>query len=101
MANITVTIHTYFEDGYYRNNIVNMEIPDKAAEIIREAWTAPEGPMRQGIAIKADWLSNNQSADATLHNSNGTVAGIHGMGVANIVENETITRRLEDDEDDD
>lgn len=110
MAKIVTTIRTYFEDGYYRNNDVELEIPDEAAEIIRKAWTAKDGPLRQNIAIRAKYLSKNQSANALLFLTGEATmvgmdcfetpaAGMTGMRMEDSVNDETITRRFDDDED--
>ena len=76
-AVIKVTVKTFFQDGEYRNNVVELEIPQKAADIIREAWTANEMP--QGQSCNAKYLATNQNASVALEVGEEVVAGINGM----------------------
>lgn len=100
MAVIQTTVRTFFEDGRYRNNTVSIEIPDEAAEIIRKAWC--ENGV--GKSVNALWLSKNQNADALLFmnsEDDEATAGIYGMCAKYTVDNEIITRKFTDDDEDD
>lgn len=78
MATIQVTISTYFDKYGYRNNTVLMEIPEDAAELIKEAWLHSKD-MNQSEVIKAKYLATNQNAKAYLIIDGITIAGIIGM----------------------
>lgn len=67
----------FLQDGEYRNNVVELEIPQKAADIIREAWTCNEMP--QGQSCNAKYLATNQNASVALEVDEEVVAGINGM----------------------
>ena len=38
MAKLVTVVRTYFQSGNYRNNTIEIEIPDEAAELIKEYW---------------------------------------------------------------
>ena len=38
MAKLVTAVQTYFSDGTYRNNQVEMQIPNEAAEITKKYW---------------------------------------------------------------
>lgn len=76
-AVIKVNVRTFFQDGEYRNNVVELEIPHKAADIIREAWTSNVMPQCQ--CCNAKYLATNQNASVALEIDEEVVAGINGM----------------------
>lgn len=44
-AKLITTIRTFFEDGTYRNNSVELTIPEEAARLIVEAWELKGGAL--------------------------------------------------------
>jgi hypothetical protein len=43
MAKLVTVVRTYFKSGNYRNNTIEIDIPDEAAELIKEHWTENSG----------------------------------------------------------
>ena len=70
---IRVTISTYFDNGKYRNNIVEIPIPFEAAKAMQES--------NYEISQKAvaKYLANNQVASFKLIVNGQCVGGIQGM----------------------
>lgn len=98
MATIQTIVRTFFSDGTYRNNTIECQIPDEAAEIIRKAWTNHKHPMSQSNGITAHWLAKNQSAHAYLKINDKTVAGISNMIDVN-TQSDKFTYEKSDEED--
>lgn len=95
-AVIRTIVRTTFANGNYRNNAVELEIPAEAAEIIKKAWTS-EGPLAQRHAIKAKWLAENQTADATLVIDGKVEAGFTYMTSVEKVKGEHFLHEVEED----
>lgn len=68
-----VTIH----NGKMIKNIINLQIPQEAAEIINKAWHTEELPQRK--VITANNLLGNQIAHCDLAIGNEVVAGMCNM----------------------
>lgn len=99
MATLATVVRTYFEDGTYRNNRVEMQIPDEAAEIIRKYWNEVD----VSKAVQAQYLALNQVATAELSRGEQCLGGITNMWVADMVEDEIFEHSCfkSDEEDED
>ena len=99
MAKLVTVVQTYFMDDYtYRNNRVEIQIPDEAAELIRKFWN------EKGIhnCATAKYLASNQCAIADLFQDEKLLGGISEMLCdEEKVENEIFEHRFADDEEDD
>lgn len=62
MAKLVTVVQTYFSDCTYRNNRVEMQIPNEAAEIIKKYWQ--EKQIHK--CTKAKYLAHNQAATVEL-----------------------------------
>ena len=96
MAKLVTVVQTYFDDGRYRNNRVEIEIPDEASELIRKFWN------EKGVhkCVKAKFLASNQIATAELSKDETILGGINGMYAEETDETEVFRHRFIDDEDD-
>ena len=96
MARIITVVQTYFSDGTYRNNTVELQIPQKAADIIEEYWK------KQGIhkCTTGKYLASNQRACAYLKQDETLICGINGMCDTERDENEVFKHSFKDDEED-
>ena len=70
-AKIQVTVKTYFKDGHFRNNRVELTIPEEAAKMISNAWST--------LSKESSFLAKNQSADCFVEVGGEVVAGISQM----------------------
>lgn len=72
-SKIRVTISTYFDNGKYRNNVVEIPIPFEAAKVMQEK--------NHEISRKAvaKYLANNQVASFEIIVNDQCVGGIRGM----------------------
>ena len=72
-SKIRVTISTYFDNGKYRNNVVEIPIPFEAAKAMQES--------NHEISRKAvaKYLASNQCASFELIVNDQCVGGITGM----------------------
>lgn len=97
MAKLITVVQTYFKDGTYRNNTVELQIPQDAAKLIEEYWK------KQGIhkLVTAKYLASNQSACAYLKQDETLICGINGMCADETDENEVFEHSFKDDEEDD
>lgn len=97
MAKLVTVVQTYFSDGTYRNNLVEMQIPNEAAEIIKKYWN------EKGVhnCVKAKFLASNQSAIAELFQDETFLNGINRMYTEETDENEVFKHSFKDDEEDD
>jgi hypothetical protein len=97
MAKLVTVVQTYFSDGTYRNNRVEIQIPDEAGELIRKFWN------EKGVhnCVKAKFLASNQSATAELFQDETILGGINGMYTEETDENEVFEHSFKDDEEDD
>lgn len=97
MAKLVTVVQTYFSDGTYRNNRVEMQIPNEAAEIIKKYWQ--EKQIHK--CTKAKYLASNQSATVDLFDDEENL--LYGMrNITAIMQNleETFEHSFVDDEDD-
>lgn len=78
-AKLITTIRTFFGDGSYRNNAVELTIPEEAARIIVDAWELKGGALPVHESCRALYLAQNQNADVILEIDGEGVAGIRGM----------------------
>lgn len=97
MAKLVTVVQTYFSDGTYRNNQVEIEIPIEAAGLIAEYWN------KKGIynCAKAKFLANNQSANVELFQDKTLLDELNGMNKNLTISNETFEHSFVDDEEDD
>ena len=78
MAKLVTVVQTYFSDGTYRNNRVEMQIPNEAAEIIKKYWH--EKQIHK--CTKAKYLAFNQSATVELSDDeDNLLCGMHNITV--------------------
>lgn len=76
MAKLVTVVRTYFIDGTYRNNRVEMQIPNEAAEIIKKYWL--EKQIHK--CTKAKYLALNQSANIGLFDDEeNLLCGMHDI----------------------
>ena len=97
MAKLVTVVQTYFSDGTYRNNRVEMQIPNEAAEIIKKYWL--EKQIHK--CTKAKYLASNQAAIVDLFDDEENL--LYGMrNITAIMQNleETFEHSFVDDEDD-
>lgn len=97
MAKLVTVVQTYFKNGTYRNNRVEMQIPDEAAEIIRKYWNE----VGVSKAVQAQYLASNQAATAELSQGEQCLGDITNMWVADMVEDEVFEQHFKDEEEDD
>ena len=98
MAKLVTIVRTYFKDGTYRNNKVEMQLPDEIAASIKNYWSENGGAHK---CCEAQYLANNQCADCLLYedNSDEAVAGISHMSGKDAVREETFNHSFNDEED--
>lgn len=97
MAKLVTVVQTYFSDGTYRNNRVEMQIPNEAAEIIKKYWL--EKQIHK--CTNAKYLALNQAATVDLFDDEENL--LYGMrNITAIMQNleETFEHSFVDDEDD-
>ena len=98
MAKLVTVVQTYFSDGTYRNNRVEMQIPNEAAEIIKKYWQ--EKQIHK--CTKAKYLALNQAATVELSDDeDNLLCGMHNITA--IMQNleETFEHSFVDDEEND
>lgn len=79
-AKLTTTIRTFFEDGTYRNNSVELTIPEEAARIIVDAWELKGGALPVHESCRGLYLARNQNASVYIElESEPKPCGISGM----------------------
>jgi len=86
MAKLVTIVKTYFGNNF-RNNCVEVEIPDEAARLIQEHW------VKKSVSrcVKAKYLSSNQDADCFLLDKNETtIAGVQNIVTFCTREDETV-----------
>ena len=78
MAKLVTAVQTHFSDGTYRNNRVEMQIPNEAAEIIKKYWL--EKQIHK--CTKAKYLALNQAATVELSDDeDNLLCGMHNITV--------------------
>ena len=98
MAKLVTVVQTYFSDGTYRNNRVEMQIPKEAAEIIKKYWL--EKQIHK--CTKAKYLASNQAATVDLFDDEENL--LYGMrNITAVMQNleETFEHSFVDDKEDD
>lgn len=97
MAKLATIVQTYFRDGKYRNNRVEMQIPDNAAEIIRKHWQEKQ----VHNCTEAKYLASNQAATIELStDEDKLLCGMYNILATEQVENEIFEQHFEDEEED-
>ena len=97
MAKLAVIVQTYFRDGNYRNNRIEMQIPDEAAEIIRKYWQEKQ----IHNCTEAKYLASNQTATVDLYDSEEKLlCGMHNIAAIERVEDEVFEHSFKDEEED-
>lgn len=98
MAKLVTVVQTYFRDGRYRNNRVEMQIPDEAAEIIRKYWQEKQ----IHNCTEAKYLASNQAATVDLYNNEEKLlCGMHTIASIEQVEEEIFEHSFRDTDEDD
>ena len=99
MAELVTVVRTYFKSGNYRNNTIVIDIPDEAAELIKEHW-AENGGIHLNTTAK--FLASNQAGMCLLYNKGGEeIAGIQGMSRIYTHREEVFGRHFKDEDEDD
>lgn len=97
MAKLVTVVQTYFSDGMYRNNRVEMQIPNEAAEIIKKYWL--EKQIHK--CTKAKYLALNQSATVGLFDDEESqLCGMHNITAIKQDLEETFEHSFANDEND-
>lgn len=96
MAKLVTVVRTYFEGGY-RNNTIEIDIPDEAAELIKEYWD------ERGVynCVTAKFLSSNQAGICRIYKGGEAIAGIQGMSQEDTHREEVFKQSFKDWEDED
>lgn len=95
MAKLVTVVQTYFRDGTYRNNRVEMQIPEEAAEIIRKYWQEKQ----IHNCTEAKYLASNQAATVDLYdNEEKLLCGMHNIAVTEQVEEEVFEHSFPSEE---
>ena len=98
MAKLVTVVRTYFEGGAFRNNTIEIDIPDEAAELIKEYWE------NWGVCfncVKAKFLASNQAGICLIYKGGEEIAGIQGMPQEKTQEEEVFEQHFKDEEEDD
>ena len=98
MAKLVTVVRTYFQSGNYRNNTIEIDIPDEAAELIKEYWE------NWGVCfncVKAKFLASNQAGICLMYKGGEEIAGIQGMPQEKTQEEEVFKQSFKDWEDED
>ena len=97
MAKLVTVVQTYFSDGTYRNNRVEMQIPNEAAEIIKKYWL--EKQIHK--CTKAKYLALNQAATVDLFDDEeNRLCGMHNITAIEQDLEETFEHSFANDEND-
>ncbi len=95
-------VSTYNESGCFRNNIIEIEIPARAAQIIMEAWNE-DGQFEPQKSITAKFLASNQYATAELVIDNEIKGGMQYVNSKHTCEDEVFLFKdkseMEDEDD--
>lgn len=95
MAKLAVVVQTYFRDGKYRNNRVEIQIPDEAAELIVKMWD--EKTVHNCVIAK--YLASNQNAIIKLTQDETLLGGMVNVLREETEENEIFEHSFKDEED--
>ena len=98
MAKLVTIVQTFFSDGKYRNNRVEMQIPEEAAEIIRKYWQEKQ----IHNCTEAKYLASNQAATVDLYGERYDeeilLCGMHCIASTEQVEDEIYDHHFAGDE---
>ena len=98
MAKLVTVVRTYFQSGNYRNNTIEIDIPDEAAKLIKEHWTENCGVY---FNTTAKFLASNQAGLCLLYKDGEEIAGIQGMSQEDTQREEVFEQHFKDEEEDD
>ena len=98
MAELVTVVRTHFKGGNYRNNTIVIDIPDEAAESIKEYWAENCGVYYH---TAARFLASNQAAHCLLYKDGEDIAGIQDMTREDTQREEVFERHFEDEDEDD
>lgn len=95
MAKLAVIVQTYFRDGNFRNNRVEMQIPDEAAEIIKKYWQEKQ----IHNCTEAKYLASNQAATIDLStDEDNLLCGMYNIAATEQVEDEIFEHSFKDED---
>lgn len=92
MAKLVTVIQTYFKDGNYRNNRVEIDIPNEAAELIKKMWDEKA----VYTCTRAKYLASNQNATVELFQDDELIGGMRNIIQIKTVEDEVFERTCKD-----
>ena len=99
MAKLVTVVRTYFfESGNYRNNTIEIDIPDEAAKLITEHWSENGGVF---FNTTAKFLASNQEGICLLYKCGEEIAVIKGMSKEDTQREEVFEQHFKDEEDED
>ena len=99
MAKLVTVVRTYFlQSGNYRNNTVEIDIPDEAAKLIKEHWTENGGVF---FNTTAKLLASNQAGICLLCKGREEIAGIQHVSQEDTQREEVFEQHFKDEEDED
>ena len=98
MAKLVTVVRTYFKSGNYRNNTIEIDIPDEAAELIKEHWTENGGVF---FNTTAKLLASNQAGICLLYKGGEEIAAIQRMPQEDTQREEVFEQHFKDEEDED
>ena len=97
MAKLVTVVRTYFKrSGNYRNNTIEIDIPDEAAELIKEHWTENDGVF---FNTTAKFLASNQAGICLLYKDGEEIAGIRGVSLEDTQREEVFEQHFKDEDD--
>ena len=97
MAELVTVVRTHFR-GNYRNNTIVINIPDEAAELIKEHWAENGGVF---FNTTAKFLASNQAGICLLYKGGEEIAVIKGMSKEDTQREEVFEQHFKDEEDED
>lgn len=97
MAKLVTTVRTYFKNGTYRNNTIEINIPDEAAKLIKKEWCDELGV---GNYTTAKFLASNQMGLCFLEMPGEPQLGIQNMPREDTQREEVFEQHFKDEEDD-
>ena len=98
MAKLVTVVRTYFKSGNYRNNAIEIDIPNEAAKLIKEHWTENNGVF---FNTTAKFLASNQAGICLLYKDGEEIAGIQSMSQEDTQREEVFEQHFKDEEEDD
>src|SRR5574344_458004 len=98
MAKLVTVVRTSFKSGNYRNNTIEIDIPDEAAKLIKEHWTENGGGF---FNTTAKFLASNQAGICLLYKGGEEIAGIQGVSKEDTQREEVFEQHFKDEEDED